>query len=124
MLPEQPLRIHVDCHYVPEHSDPAQHQYLFHYTITLRNITDSPLKLERRQWLITDGDGQQSQVEGPGVVGETPTIAPGAQYRYTSSVLLPTPIGTMQGFYTLRCGSKEVRAVIDPFTLRQPGALH
>ncbi|SHI24831.1 Co2+/Mg2+ efflux protein ApaG [Ferrimonas marina] len=119
-----PLHIEVATQYAPEHSEPAKGVYLFLYTITLRNHGDDTLKLERRHWFITDGNGERSEVEGPGVVGETPTLSPGTQYRYTSSVTLPTPVGTMQGFYTLSCNGQEVRAPIAPFSLSQPGTLH
>ncbi|GAA5190033.1 Co2+/Mg2+ efflux protein ApaG [Ferrimonas gelatinilytica] len=124
MRPENPLHIEVETHFLPEHSDPQQSRYAFAYTLTLTNLSETTLTLQRRHWLIIDGDGRQSEVEGEGVVGETPVLPPGGRYRYTSSVIFPTPVGTMQGFYTLSGASGQVKASIEPFTFRQPGAVH
>ncbi len=124
MLSEGPLHIEVVTRFLPEHSDPAQDRYAFAYTITLTNLGEHTLTLKRRHWLIIDGDGRQSEVEGEGVVGETPVLPPGGRYRYTSSVIFPTPVGTMQGFYTLSGTDGPVKASIPPFTFRQPGAVH
>ena len=38
---------------------------------------------------------------GPGVVGETPVLHPGQVHEYKSAVPLNTPVGTMQGTFTM-----------------------
>ncbi|MBY5993021.1 Co2+/Mg2+ efflux protein ApaG [Ferrimonas balearica] len=124
MQPESPLAIEVDTQYVADQSEPAKGRYLFHYTIAITNVSEHSLTLKRRHWLITDGNGEQMEVEGAGVVGETPTLVPGQAFRYTSSVVLPTPLGSMMGHYTLEGGNGAVRAPIPRFRLSMPGALH
>ena len=62
-----------------------------------------------RYWLITDGDGNQKEVRGPGVVGNQPNIAPGEAFRYTSACVLETELGVMQGHYEF---SKRGRYVL------------
>ena len=57
------------------------------------------VQLLTRHWIITDGRGARHSVEGEGVVGEQPVIAPGASYDYVSGCPLATPTGSMQGSY-------------------------
>ena len=40
-------------------------------------------------------------MEGEGVVGEQPLIAPGASFDYVSGCPLATPMGAMQGSYRM-----------------------
>ncbi|WP_298443627.1 Co2+/Mg2+ efflux protein ApaG [uncultured Ferrimonas sp.] len=124
MQPNSPLRITVACHYVPDQSDPAQLHFLFQYHITIDNIGTDTVTLERRHWFICDANGKQIEVEGKGVVGETPTLVPGQQFQYRSAVALETPLGTMHGYYTLASSEGPIKANIAPFQLCQPGILH
>ena len=78
-----------------------------------------------RHWLITDGTGKIEEVRGPGVVGETPTLAPGETYTYTSGCPLTTPFGMMQGTYQMVTkDGEEFDVTIAPFTLSEPYTVH
>ena len=57
---ESPAKIEVSPEpaFLEQHSDPAQHRYVFSYTITLRNVGDVPAQLLERHWLITHADGR------------------------------------------------------------------
>ena len=63
---------------------------------------------------------------GPGVVGETPVLAPGESFEYESFCPLPTPMGVMQGHYVMLrpANGERFEARIDPFTLAAPGAVN
>jgi len=63
------------------------------------NEGEGRAQLKTRHWIIVDAQGVRRDVEGPGVVGEYPDLAPGESYEYLSSCPLPTPWGTMQGSY-------------------------
>ena len=77
-------------------------------------------QLLTRHWIIIDAEGNQEEVRGPGVVGQTPTLAPGEGFKYTSYCPLPTPWGTMEGSYRMQRPSGEVfDAKIARFYLRQ-----
>lgn len=93
--------------------------------MTIKNHSLCSATLLSRYWLITDANGKEVEVEGEGVVGETPVIGPGETYKYTSGAILDTPVGTMQGHYTLRneFGS-EFEAPISVFRLACPNILH
>jgi F-box protein 3 len=59
-------------------------------------------KLQTRHWYITDGNGEKEEVHGDAVVGEYPTMVPGARHDYVSCTSFTTPTGTMEGHYTFK----------------------
>lgn len=85
------IRVEVKTEYIEQQSSPEDEKYLFSYTITIINLGEQAAKLETRHWIITDANGNTSEVQGAGVVGETPTIAPNTAYQYTSGTVLDTP---------------------------------
>ena len=108
------VSVNVTAVYLPSHSSPAQNQYTFAYTITVTNGASLPVQLLSRHWIITDADEQIQEVRGEGVVGEQPVIQPQAAFRYTSGATLNTPIGYMEGSYSMVV--REYMA-IDPASL-------
>ncbi|KFZ36929.1 protein ApaG [Shewanella mangrovi] len=119
------IKIEVKTQYLDHQSSPKEDRYLFSYTITIINLSDEPVTLETRHWLITDANGKINEVQGEGVVGETPTIKPNEAYQYTSGTVLETSVGVMQGKYQMRTDSgREFHAIIAPFRLSVPGIIH
>jgi ApaG protein len=117
----QGIRVSVEALYLPQHSDPAENRYVFAYTVVISNDGVESARLKTRHWFITDASGQIEEVQGPGVVGETPYLAPGQAFQYTSGCVLRTPRGTMHGTYKmLRDGGDEFEAEIAPFVLAAP----
>ena len=95
------VSVHVQSQYVASQSSPDDERYVFAYTITIRNLGRSPVQLLGRYWLITNGNGRETEVQGEGVVGEQPHIAAGNEFQYTSGAVIETPMGTMQGHYVM-----------------------
>ena len=119
------ISVDVETAYVQEQSDPAEDRYVFAYTVTIRNEGRAPARLLRRHWIITDGNGEENEVRGDGVVGEQPRLQPGDGFRYTSGAILRTPVGTMRGSYQLVDDEGvEFDAPIDPFLLAKPGSVN
>jgi ApaG protein len=119
------VRVEVESRYSAEHSSPRAHQWFFLYTIRISNEGDETVQLVSRHWIITDGTGEVEEVEGPGVVGEQPLLAPGESFEYTSGCPLPTPFGSMHGTYQMTTSSgDEFDAEISTFQLREPSAIH
>jgi ApaG protein len=102
------FRVTVQPCYMIEHSNPADDKYLFSYTITITNESTRRARLCSRHWIIVDADGGRHDVRGEGVVGETPVLAPGTSYRYSSFCPLPTEWGTMEGTYLMEADNGEV----------------
>lgn len=115
------VRIRVRPAYHADQSAPARRYWFFSYTIEIANEGDDVVQLLSRRWTITDGTGRVEEVEGPGVVGQTPVIAPGRAFVYTSFCPLPTPIGSMEGTYTMRrADGTTFEARIGTFVLEDP----
>ncbi|MEQ1565344.1 MAG: Co2+/Mg2+ efflux protein ApaG [Myxococcota bacterium] len=113
------IRVKPACH--EDRSHPERQYWFFSYTIEIANHGDAPVQLLARRWRITDGAGRQEEVRGPGVVGQTPVIAPGDVFVYTSFCPLPTPVGSMEGSYTMRRDDGSVfEAPIAPFAFEDP----
>ncbi|RPE04397.1 Co2+/Mg2+ efflux protein ApaG [Candidatus Pantoea deserta] len=96
------MSIQVQSLYIASQSSPEEERYVFAYTITIRNLGRNAVQLLGRYWLITNGNGRETEVQGEGVVGEQPVIAPGSEFQYTSGAIIETPMGTMQGHYLMQ----------------------
>jgi len=119
------FRVSVRCRYLPKHSRPVDHQYVWSYTIRIENVDSVPSQLLTRYWLITDSKGQTEEVRGPGVVGRQPHLSPGQAFEYTSGCPLRTSSGTMRGTYQMS-GDDGTSFDIDvaPFLLMLPTHLN
>lgn len=115
------IRIHVRTEYLAERSSPGDDSWVFAYHVTITNVGDEPAQLISRTWIITDSDGNEQRVQGPGVVGEQPRLEAGQSFRYTSYCPLRTAVGSMHGSYAMQTDRGETfEAVIAPFTLAVP----
>lgn len=95
------VTISVESIYQPEYSNPDNQHYMFAYRITIENKGEHTVKLLRRHWDIFDAIGEHKQVDGEGVVGEQPTLAPGESHQYVSGCNLKSEFGYMQGYYEM-----------------------
>ena len=119
------IMIQVKTQYLAEHSSPAVQRFAFAYSISITNNSDQPVQLLRRHWIITDGNRKVEEVRGDGVVGQQPWIAPQQSFHYTSGAVLETPVGTMEGSYSMQQENGDAfKALIPRFTLAKPGSLH
>lgn len=111
--------------FIEAQSSPELKRYVFSYTITITNAGSNAATLLTRHWLITDADGKVQEVNGDGVVGQQPYLNPGESFCYTSAAVIATPVGIMQGQYSMRAESGELfKTNIPQFTLSIPRTLH
>ncbi|MFJ2549985.1 Co2+/Mg2+ efflux protein ApaG [Pseudomonas sp. NPDC087612] len=123
--PRYQIDVSVVTRFLKEQSEPENNRFAFAYTITVKNNGSVTAKLMSRHWLITNGDGHVEEVKGAGVIGQQPTIEPGQSHTYSSGAVISTKVGTMQGSYQMFAeDGKRFDAVIAPFRLAVPGALH
>jgi ApaG protein len=100
-------------------------KYVFAYNVAINNNGQQSVQLINRYWLITDGNGKKTEVQGPGVIGEQPHIKAGGSFQYTSGAVLDTPVGTMQGYYEMLGEYGErFQAPINIFSLAVPNVLN
>ena len=124
-IDNQSIQVSVTTEYLAGQSQPEESRYAFAYHITIENCSSLPAQLLSRHWVIVDANQERQEVRGAGVIGEQPHIAPGASFKYSSEVVLDTPVGTMEGSYQLvdENGS-SFDATIEPFLLSTPNAVH
>ena len=118
----QGIEISIDPIYQQQYSNPLQEKYVFAYFVTIRNMGQEAVQLLRRHWYIYDSNNQLREVEGEGVIGQTPVIQPGEKFEYNSWTEMPTTIGKMYGFYTMQRSSDGamIDAEIPEFPLVAP----
>ncbi|MGB3319219.1 MULTISPECIES: Co2+/Mg2+ efflux protein ApaG [Sphingopyxis] len=116
-----PITVRVAVSYLPEQSHPALGRWFWAYHVRVENDGAVAAQLISRHWRISDGRGQVSEVEGEGVVGEQPLIAPGASFDYVSGCPLSTPEGSMVGSYMMEMGDgSQMLVAIPQFPLVAP----
>ena len=121
----QDVQVVAQPRYVPEQSVPGRGYFFFAYRIRITNMSQAPVQLVSRKWLITDGHGKVQEVSGPGVVGHQPKIKPGESFEYESFCPLPTPTGNMRGSYQMvGDDGREYDIRIPLFFLRDAQSLH
>jgi ApaG protein len=115
------VRVEVLSRYSPENSQPLQDTWVFQYTVRITNQGAEPVQLVSRHWIITDAFERTEEVQGPGVVGEQPTLGPGQSFKYSSWCPLKTPMGMMHGTYQMvSAGGNRFDIEIAPFALKAP----
>jgi ApaG protein len=121
------VMVRVRPRFLDDESSPENHRYIWAYTVVIENRGGRTLQLMTRYWRITDCEGRTQEVEGVGVVGQTPVLRPGERFEYTSGAPLAAPSGVMQGIYQLEDdlgGVVEARiplfALDSPYDTRNP----
>lgn len=122
----QGVRVGANAFYLPDESTPEDGEFVFGYRIVILNDSDRTVTLLTRHWDLIDGEGELREVDGEGVVGQKPRLAPGEAFKYHSFAVLPTPWGTMEGHYTFRRedNSAHFEAKIGRFYLTRESVQH
>ena len=95
------ILVRVEPQFLPEESHPSEGRFVWAYTVEIENRSAEEVQLRSRYWRITDANGVSQEVQGEGVVGQQPVIAPGKSFRYTSACPLGAPSGMMLGAYSM-----------------------
>ena len=110
------IMVSVEVKYLLAHSTPERHA--FNYFITIENRSEETWQLLTRHWDIRDGSGRSFSVDGDGVVGEQPLLAPRAVYTYNSFVTVDSMPGLMHGHYVMQdAWGKRAEVPIPAFRL-------
>jgi ApaG protein len=104
------ISVRVAVSYLAEQSNPALNRWFWSYHVRIENASERSIQLLARTWRIVDGRGITHEVQGEGVVGETPLIAPGGSFDYVSGCPLDTASGSMSGSFRM---VDEVGALFD-----------
>jgi ApaG protein len=79
--------------------DQSDKPHSFIYFISIHNNSPVAVTIRGRKWVVTNDDGSTIVVEGDGVVGETPTIQPGAKFSYNSRHIIAADSAVAEGAY-------------------------
>jgi ApaG protein len=119
------VRVEVESQYAPDHSQPFEQHWFFHYTVRITNEGEDTVQLISRHWFVADAAGHTDEYQGPGVVGEQPVLVPGESFTYTSGCTIKTANGVMRGTFAMISESGEHFDVeIAPFALQEPYTIH
>lgn len=108
-----------DVIYMPSLEAPAQKPHPFVYFITIYNETDRPVTIQGRKWLVREGS-QIEVVEGDGVIGQKPVIAPGGSFSYNSYHVTKNDAVAEGAFFGLTDDGEWIFARIPEFKLLVP----
>jgi len=115
------IRVVVRPSFSLPHSEPADGKFVFTYLVQMENQSAEAAQLLFRHWHIHDSEGEDSELEGEGVLGEQPSLAPGKSHVYESFCVLQSPVGFMEGYYTfVRPNGERFRVNVPRFDLRAP----
>lgn len=107
-------RVEVRTSFDFPRSNPLQGQFLFQYTVVIRNVRGVSAQLLSRTWHIEDAEGEVRQVKGPGVVGHTPHFKLGEMFEYSSFCPIPTMTGKMWGHFEMLGNDGEMFEITTP----------
>ena len=93
------IKVSVVPEYDRKNSFPSGDRFVFRYNIVIENLSDVPVKLMKRRWLVHDFGFGYSEVCGDGVIGLLPEIHPKERFTYFSNVILKSALGNMHGSY-------------------------
>lgn len=119
------ITVTVESSYEVEASKPSIRKHVHSYHVTITNNSDNTVQLLRRKWFIKNTENEINVVEGEGVIGLQPILAPEEIHKYQSWSILSTPIGLMSGrFQMMNTLSNEMFWIeipefdlVAPFTL-------
>lgn len=115
------ILVRVMPRFLHDESEPAKSRFLWAYTVEIVNRSGATWQLMARHWRIVDAEGRTQMVDGEGVVGQQPVLAPGEVFRYTSGAPLTAPSGVMGGAYDFAGeDGRMLQAVIPTFSLDSP----
>jgi ApaG protein len=120
------IKVSVTVEYQRDFSIPEQFHYVFTYKVIIENNSEYTIQLQRRHWFIFDGPFACKEVEGEGVVGQTPVLEPGESHNYVSGCNLKSGLGKMSGNYLMEriVDGKKFNVKIPEFIMIAPVLLN
>jgi ApaG protein len=113
------IRVIVKPVFIEQESDLISKRFVFTYHVTIENMGLEPVQLMRRQWYITDSNGESHEVNGDGVIGKQPIINPGEAHNYNSFCVLKSFEGSMEGYYEMqKDDGSSLKVTIPRFLLK------
>jgi ApaG protein len=119
------ITVSVESTYEIDASKPSLRKHVHSYRVTITNNSGNTVQLLRRKWYIKNTENETKIIEGEGVIGLQPILAPDEVHQYQSWSILTTAIGMMSGHYQMLNTLTDEMFLVDipefdlvaPFTL-------
>ena len=106
--------------FAPQLPAPPERPFPFVYFLTIANDSDKTVTIKGRKWVVTDEAGICIVVEGDGVVGKFPRLAPGESFSYNSYHVIASDSVAEGAFIGITEDDEPVVTRIPSFTMRVP----
>ena len=100
---------------------PKNMPHAFIYHISIENHSKRNIMLFGRKWIIRESSGQYRIVEGDGIVGETPRLAPGQGFAYQSFHVTGIDSQVTGAYYGVDETGLPIYTTVPTFSLKIPG---
>lgn len=99
---------------------PEETPHAFVYFLTIRNESMHTVHLYGRKWILEYHDGSTRVIEGDGIVGKKPSLAPGEKFSYNSFHLSDQSALAMGSFFGRDENSRSIFTRTPPMDLHLP----
>ncbi len=99
---------------------PPETPHAFVYFLCIANLSDRTVTLMGRKWILKSADGSTEVIEGDGITGQTPQLAPGEVFRYNSYHLTNKSLRASGAFHGTDDKGQSVFVRIPEFTMEPP----
>ncbi|MGZ0654400.1 Co(2+)/Mg(2+) efflux protein ApaG [Coraliomargarita sp. W4R72] len=107
------LVYYSDCEQLP--SD-APHAFI--YFITITNLSDLKVTLRGRRWVLRETSGHQQVIEGEGIIGKEPILAPGESFSYNSYHMTHCDCTANGSFHGVDSDGRAIHCRIPEFDMK------
>ena len=107
--------------YVPTLEAPEEKPHPFVYFIDIINDSAAEVTFHGRKWLIREHNGEITVLEGDGIVGQRPVVAPNDRYSYNSYHVVAGSGAAWGAFYGMTDAGAPVMVPIPEFGMAIPG---
>ncbi|MEM9445049.1 MAG: ApaG domain [Verrucomicrobiota bacterium] len=115
------LWVSVDkVEYCKDAQTPPHKPHQFTYYITIHNDSLQVVTIVGRKWLVTNQEGHRLIIEGDGVIGQFPRLAPGDQFHYHSYHIVSGPSKAEGAYLGKDAEGSGVLARIPSFVMKPP----
>lgn len=120
------VRVTVQVRYADDISDILKNEFTFVYIITLHNLSNRTMQVQKRHWKINDSMDKVRIVSGTGMNGVKAIISPNGTYEYEACVSIKSEFGRMGGFFNMLDLSTEKTfpVLVPDFVLIHPAKVN
>jgi ApaG protein len=97
---------------------PSDAPHAFIYFIAIDNLSECTITLRGRRWILDEADGHQQVIEGEGIVGKEPTLAPGERFSYNSYHMTHCDCLARGSFHGVDSNGRAIHCRIPEFSMK------